>query len=406
MILNCAMIPKNQNCNLSVLPIYSSIDMQNHRKSYAYGAIYPLVAPANRLLPFQAIREQRDAKGELMGSDDFDNGYITEDGTWKQDTTQAGVYVYEISGQQSVYIEKCPSAWYASILQMTNVMAAAYDKDGVLLQTYNPRPDTPGIFPTKYQYSGILELPEGTTQLKIQLKNLDVSEEIGQVYTVVPDPIVGVSLCRPDGMVVEDVTDRLIAGGLTVKRMEDSDIIVFPANADIEALPEGQYYLEMDDSNATYFSEIFTVVKDISGYLSIEWYDDEDLISDSGSISYTAPEYRNIVYLCTELGKPDYDFEEEGEDRDGYFFAEKQISTKVYKFSFIAPEYLCDVMRLIRLSDHVKITSKGITYTPDNFLLTVNWQDQGDIAAVDVEFNNFTVVKKIGLGYIRSIENQ
>lgn len=42
-----------QNNNISVLPWYTSINEQNHRKSYAYGAIYPLFAPANRLLPFK-----------------------------------------------------------------------------------------------------------------------------------------------------------------------------------------------------------------------------------------------------------------------------------------------------------------------------------------------------------------
>ena len=48
-----------QNNNISVLPWYTSINEQNHRKSYAYGAIYPLFAPADRLLPFQIIRNTR-----------------------------------------------------------------------------------------------------------------------------------------------------------------------------------------------------------------------------------------------------------------------------------------------------------------------------------------------------------
>ena len=48
-----------QNNNISVLPFYTSIDEQNHRKSYAYGNIYPLFAPADMLLPFQIIRSTR-----------------------------------------------------------------------------------------------------------------------------------------------------------------------------------------------------------------------------------------------------------------------------------------------------------------------------------------------------------
>lgn len=48
-----------QNNNISVLPWYTSINEQNHRKSFAYGAIYPLFAPADRLLPFQILRNTR-----------------------------------------------------------------------------------------------------------------------------------------------------------------------------------------------------------------------------------------------------------------------------------------------------------------------------------------------------------
>ena len=98
---------------------------------------------------------------------------------------------------------------------------------------------------------------------------------------------------------------------------------------------------------------------------------------------------------------PDYEFEEEGEERDGYFFPEKQISEKTYKFSFLAPEYLCDVMRLIRLSDIVQVTDKyGHLYNVDSFLIEPKWQQQGNLANVECEFQTDTVVKKIGRGYI------
>ena len=44
------------NNNLSVLPFYLGEQYQDFRKSYAYGEIYPLFSPSNRLLPFQIIR--------------------------------------------------------------------------------------------------------------------------------------------------------------------------------------------------------------------------------------------------------------------------------------------------------------------------------------------------------------
>ena len=58
-------------------------------------------------------------------------------------------------------------------------------------------------------------------------------------------------------------------------------------------------------------------------------------------------------------------------------------------------------MRLIRLSDIVVVRDKyGRTYNCDTFLITPNWQTQGDLASVEIEFTTSTVVKKIGRGYI------
>ena len=94
--------------------------------------------------------------------------------------------------------------------------------------------------------------------------------------------------------------------------------------------------------------------------------------------------------------KPGSEYEEEGEERDGYFFAEKRLSWKTYRFAVLAPEYLCDVMRFIPLADHVRITDKyGREYLCDTFGTEVDWQEQGDLAAVSAEFTTDTAVKKI-----------
>ena len=49
------------NNNLSVLPWYESLSFQNHRKSYAFGAIFPLITPPQTVLPFQLVRPLRSA---------------------------------------------------------------------------------------------------------------------------------------------------------------------------------------------------------------------------------------------------------------------------------------------------------------------------------------------------------
>lgn len=153
------------------------------------------------------------------------------------------------------------------------------------------------------------------------------------------------------------------------------------------------------DGVQTWYSEVFTVVQQMQPYLKIEWYDESDMIFEGGRIVYTSPQYHNFLYFASELGKPDYEFTEEGETRDGYFFPEKQLSEKTYRCTVLAPEYLCDVMRMIRMADHVRVTDKyGRIYDCDTFLITPKWETQGDVASVEIEFDTATVVKKIGDG--------
>lgn len=267
-----------QNNNFSVLPWYTSIDQQNHRKSYAYGTIYPLFTPKRTLLPFQIMRN-----------------------TSSRDITGAQLY----------------------------------DKNGVLFADI-------------------------TTALK----------ETG--LQIVPFASLGY------------------------------DVIVYPSLLPFAIdTPDGIYYARMTDGVNVWYSEMFTIVGDLSGYLKIEWYDVENFVFDAGQIVYQNPKFHNVLYLCTELGKPEYPFEEEGETRDGYFFPEKQISEKTYRCMALAPEYLCDVMRFIRMSDKVIVTDKyGRQYDCDTFLITPKWQTQGDLASVEIEFETATVAKKIGRGYI------
>lgn len=267
-----------QNNNISVLPWYTSIEQQNHRKSYAYGTIYPLFTPKRTLLPFQIMRN-----------------------TSSRDITRAQLY----------------------------------DKNGVLFADI-------------------------TTALK----------ETG--LQIVPFASLGY------------------------------DVIVYPSLLPFAIdTPDGIYYARMTDGVNVWYSEMFTIVGDLSGYLKIEWYDVENFVFDAGQIVYQNPKFHNVLYLYAELGKPEYPFEEEGETRDGYFFPEKQISEKTYRCMALAPEYLCDVMRFIRMSDKVFVTDKyGRQYDCDTFLITPKWQTQGDLASVEIEFETATVVKKIGRGYI------
>lgn len=271
-----------RNNNLSVLPFYTSIDEQNHRKSYSYGEVYPLYTPVKVVPPFQIMMNSTPA-------------------------TISQAYLYKADGTQ-----------------------------------------------------------------------------------------VGGS-----------ILGELIAAGLTIKTFTSYNVVVFPSSSVLSSAlaREGQYYIKLSMSNGVdYYSDIMTVVGNVSSYVKVEWQDDDDLVMDGCRIVYdlgSGAKFKNWLYLNTELGKPEYTFEDEGETRDGLFFPEKMLSFKRYKCTILASEYLCDVMRFIRLSDTIKVTDNyGREYPCDTFLITPKWETQGNIASVEIEFTANTIAKRIGRNYI------
>lgn len=193
---------------------------------------------------------------------------------------------------------------------------------------------------------------------------------------------------------------------LQQKAIDNYTVVVFDGQTSIlPTLAEGQYYMHIktigEAQDYHYYSEVFTVVNDISGYLKLEWWDDADFVMDAGAIVYTEPAYKNTLYLISEIAKPEYVFNEEIIERDGYTFPVKQVSEKKYRFSFLASEYLLDVLRFVRMSDHVRISKDGQTFVNvDTFLITPDWEAAGDVAVVDAEFTTDTVAKKNGHVYI------
>lgn len=261
-----------QNNNINVLAWYSDKALQNHRKDYAFGDIYPLVCPVKRTLPFQIVR-----------------------------ATRAG------------NITKC-------------------------------------------------------------------------------------ELFNSDDTLFEDVTTAMLANGLSIVRYETLgyDVIIYHALQDLSTTtPLGKYYLKLTDGVETWYSEIFCMIDNIADYTLVEYWNAVNIEYTGGCIDYTTQYFRNVFYTKSQIGRPEYPFEEEASKRDGYTFIEKQLSSKSYKFNMLAPEFLCDAMRLMGLHDYVRITSKGIVYHAETFSMNPTWQDGGYLASVECEFETDNIVKKI-----------
>lgn len=389
------MIPNN---NLSVLPFYDSIERQNARKWWMYDKVYPLFVPSGYIPPFQVMRPSRTelAKGDLMESTDGDTGYLTSDGSWYQDVDSGFVNEYDVEGIEAVYLSNIPMYVHGGEHVGDSVCYVAYDSSDKVLFSQSVNTDT---------YSGFWTLPKGTTKIRVLTSNSEFEQYDGKVYKVnsVLTMIKSFKIYTRCSELVGDFIAGMNASGLTIKHIQSQniDVIVYPGFLSLsQILADGQYYAEMSDGTDTWYSEIFTVSNAASSYLKIEWWDVEDFVTDAGTIVYTAPTYNSRLYIPTDIAKPEYEFEEESEERDGYTFPIKQISKKTFHFSFLASEYLLDVMRFIRLSDYVVITYKGQRYSVDSFMLSPEWEDYGDIASVDAEFTTATVVKKIGRGYV------
>lgn len=166
-----------------------------------------------------------------------------------------------------------------------------------------------------------------------------------------------------------------------------------------EALPHGTYRARFSIGDEVYISTPFCVIPGIetsSKYLLIEYWNDEKIAYPGGFITTGANnDFRYQMYVPATICKPKYEFEEELTKRAGYKFLELQTSTKVYAFTFVAPEFICDAMRLIRLSDYIRISHDGEYYNALNFEFDVDWQEQLYLAAVDCQFETDSIIQKL-----------
>lgn len=265
------------NNNISPLPFYDNIALQNHRKDYTFGQIYQLITYRNMLLPFQVV------------------------------------------------------------------------------------------------------LANGTSVSQVRLYNFNTGK-----YT--------------------DITTSMKENGLVIKSFTGFKLLKYPGTLPIvEIKHEGTYYLAIVINGlGAIYSDLFTVTNRVSDYLLIEYSNSYNFELKNGIVDFS-DNFSFKCYLNTQVGKPEYDFEEEATERMGYTFIESQVSKKIYKFTFLAPEYLCDALRIVRLCENKQITSKSQIYDLTTFNMEPEWEDQGDLAAVECEFETDTVIANIG-GYMPKLK--
>lgn len=155
------------------------------------------------------------------------------------------------------------------------------------------------------------------------------------------------------------------------------------------AIPEGE----------TYVSTPICVTDGIetnTNFVKLEYWNDEKLAYPNGFVTTgTDNDFKFQMYIPTTFFKPKYEFEEEITKRAGYKFLELQTCNKVFGFNFLAPEYICDALRLVRLSDYIRFSHDGEYYNALNFEYNPDWQDNGYLAAIECQFETDTIIQKL-----------
>lgn len=185
--------------------------------------------------------------------------------------------------------------------------------------------------------------------------------------------------------------------GLEKVSYDDYDLIINPAIAQLTTggtLKEGLHYCTMVVGSETFYSEYFTWKNSVSDMLKLTYWNEEPIVYKNGHLRYD--NFKHVFFFNSQLGKPQYDFEEDVANLDGHVFPIQQISIKKYKFEILVPEFVIDALRLVRLHNFKQILYRGVTYYIEQFLIVPQWQETGDIAAVECEFMTDTVVIKTG----------
>lgn len=192
--------------------------------------------------------------------------------------------------------------------------------------------------------------------------------------------------------------------GFETRAFTSYKIVVWPGLSSIPTpsggslLDMGTYYLKISNGAQIFYSEEFVMTEQIASFIKVEYCHTEDFPLPGGyHIDYRF-NYRNFFFFRTFIGKPEYVFENKAEARDGFNFYEQQVRFKRSRFEVFLPEEVADAVSLIGLHDTVKIHQGDKVFECDEFEMSANWLERGDVAAVEVEFKCDTVVVVNGKG--------
>lgn len=204
---------------------------------------------------------------------------------------------------------------------------------------------------------------------------------------------------------VNEATGERTGTGIKIKvdTMDEHNSVLYVSpgsNVYAKSIEPGVYRAEFAiPEGETYVSTPICVTEGIetnTNFVKLEYWNDEKLAYPNGFVTTgTDNDFKFQMYIPTTFFKPKYEFEEEITKRAGYKFLELQTCNKVFGFNFLAPEYICDALRLVRLSDYIRFSHDGEYYNALNFEYNPDWQDNGYLAAIECQFETDTIIQKL-----------
>ena len=179
----------------------------------------------------------------------------------------------------------------------------------------------------------------------------------------------------------------------------------FGSIAHTATIPVGDYELIVSDSLNTWYSEVITFLDFTPDLVGSEcvltkftfWAECDIAGIFYRTVAQGDEQYKNVIYLDVDAGKPEYIYSEEGEeDAFGNFTAELRRTEKQYLLQPILPEFMLDAITLlphyIPDNGYTKVvevlTADGYEAEVDRITITPKWQGSlGVLGLTDIVFS-------------------
>jgi len=218
-------------------------------------------------------------------------------------------------------------------------------------------------------------------------------------FQIIRDPadanVDTITLYESDGSIT-DITASMLSTGFDVLDFTTYKIWVYPGiiKLPISGLEEGVTGMTITDGlGEVLWREDFCWMDEgsMTGFVKVEWFHQRRLPLPFGHIEFDPP-FKFWHWFRTELGRPSYQYERAVDERNGVQYVNKIVSWKQQLFVTRGDENFVDALSVLPHMDCVNVFFLGDEINVFHILVTPEWEDRGDEAAIEVEIRSNQVI--------------